>query len=75
MTVNNDSENNQEEESKDDSYWKLYFEVETISMDDYRKRCRMASEYGDQQKQSTTKRLENTKKEQKSSEIEFIFDR
>lgn len=75
MTVNNDSKNEKKEESDDDAYWQTYFETETISMDDYKKRCRLASEYGNQQEQSTAKRLEKIKKEQTSSEIEFIFDR
>lgn len=75
MTVNNDSENNQEEESKDDSYWKIYFEAEDISMDAYRKRSDMACEYGNQQKQQATERLEISKEEPKGPPPEFIFDR
>ena len=75
MTVNNDTENNQSEESSDDSYWRTYFEDETLPMAAYRVRVRMACEYGNQQKSQTTERLDNTEKKQTSKKIESIFDR
>ena len=75
MTVNNDTENNQSEESSDDSYWRTYFEDETLPMAAYRVRVRMACEYGNQQKSQATERLDNTEKKQTSKKIEVIFDR
>ena len=75
MTVNDDIKNNQDEESSDDSYWRTYFEDETISMAAYRRRLRMARKHGNQQKSETTKRLDNTKEKQTSKKIEVIFDR
>jgi len=75
MTVNDDVKNNQSEESADDSYWRTYFEDETVSMDTYRTRVRMACEHGNQQKSQATKRLDNTEKKQTSKKIEVIFDR
>jgi len=75
MTVNNDTENNQSEESSDDSYWRTYFEDETLPMAAYRVRVRMACEYGNQQESQATKRLDDTEKKQTSKKIESIFDR
>ena len=75
MTVNNDTQNNQSEKSSDDSYWRTYFEDETLPMAAYRRRVRMACEYGNQQKSPTTKRLDNTEEKQTSKKIESIFDR
>ena len=75
MTVNDDIKNNQDEESSDDSYWRTYFEDETISVAAYRRRLRMARKHGNQQKSQTTKRLDNTKEKQTSKKIEVIFDR
>ena len=75
MTVNNDTENNQSEESSDDSYWRTYFEDETLPMAAYRVRVRMACEHGNQQKSQATERLDNTEKKQTSKKIEVIFDR
>ena len=75
MTVNDDIKNNQDEESSDDSYWRTYFEDETVSMDTYRTRVRMACEYGNQQESQATQRLDNTKEKQTSKKIEVIFDR
>ena len=75
MTVNDDIKNNQDEESSDDSYWRTYFEDETISMDTYKKRLRLARKHGNKQEQQTTQRLDNVKKESSGPSIEFIFDR
>ena len=75
MTVNNDTQNNQSEKSSDDSYWRTYFEDETISVDAYRRRLRMARKHGNQQKSETTERLDNTQEKQTSKKIESIFDR
>ena len=75
MTVNNDIKNNQDEESSDDSYWRTYFEDETVSMDTYRTRLRMARKHGNQQKSEAAKRLDNTEEKQTSKKIESIFDR
>ena len=75
MTVNDDIKNNQDEESSDDSYWRTYFEDETVSMDTYRTRLRMARKHGNQQKSEATKRLDNTQEKQTSKKIESIFDR
>ena len=75
MTVNNDIANNKSEENTDDSYWKTYFEDETISVDAYKKRLYMARKYGNQQKQQANQRLDSIKKEQTSTKIEVIFDR
>ena len=75
MTVNDDTENNQDEESSDDSYWQTYFEAETISMDAYRKRRGLVSKYGNKQEQQTTKRLEISEKESEGPPFEVIFDR
>ena len=65
-TVKDDFTNDQSEESSDDSYWRTYFEDETVSMDTYRTRVRMACEHGNQQKSQTTKRLDNTQEKQTS---------
>ena len=75
MTVNDDIKNNQDEESSDDSYWRTYFEDETISVAAYRRRLRMARKHGNQQKSAATKRLDNTQEKQTSKKIESIFDR
>ena len=75
MTVNNDTQNNQGEKSSDDSYWRTYFEDETVSMDTYRTRLRMARKHGNQQESQTTQRLDNTQEKQTSKKIESIFDR
>ena len=75
MTVNDDVKNNQDEESPDDSYWRTYFEDETISMDTYKKRLRLARKHGNKQEQQTTQRLDNSKKKSSGPPIEFIFDR
>ena len=75
MTVKDDVKNNQNEESADDSYWRTYFEDETVSMDTYRTRLRMARKHGNQQKSDATKRLDNTQEKQTSKKIESIFDR
>ena len=75
MTVNDDVKNNQNEESADDSYWRTYFEDETVSMDTYRTRLRMARKHGNQQESQTTQRLDNTQEKQTSKKIEVIFDR
>lgn len=75
MTVKDDFTNDQSEESSDDSYWRTYFEDETLPMAAYRVRVRMACEYGNQQESQATKRLDNTKKKQTSKKIEVIFDR
>ena len=75
MTVNDDVKNNQSEESADDSYWRTYFEDETVSMDTYRTRLRMARKHGNQQESQTTQRLDNTQEKQTSKKIEVIFDR
>ena len=75
MTVKDDFTDDQDEESSDDSYWRTYFEDETVSMDTHRTRVRMACEHGNQQKSQTTKRLDNTKEKQTSKKIEVIFDR
>ena len=75
MTVNDDIKNNQDEESSDDPYWRTYFEDETLPMAAYRRRVRMACEYGNQQKQQATERLEISKEEPKGPPPEFIFDR
>ena len=72
MTVNDDIKNNQDEESSDDSYWRTYFEDETVSMDTYRTRVRMACEHGNQQKSQTTQRLDNTKEKQTSKKISSV---
>ena len=75
MTVKDDVKNNQNEESADDSYWRTYFEDETVSMDTYRTRLRMARKHGNQQESQTTQRLDNIKEKQTSKKIEVIFDR
>ena len=75
MTVNDDIKNNQDEESSDDSYWRTYFEDETVSVAAYRRRLRMARKHGNQQKSEATQRLDNTKEKQTSKKIEVIFDR
>ncbi len=75
MTVNDDSENCSKQKISDDPYWKTYFEDETISMDTYKKRLRLASKHGNKQEQQTTQRLDSSKKESSSPPIEFIFDR
>ncbi len=75
MTVKDDVKNNQNEESADDSYWRTYFEDETVSMDTYRTRLRMARKHGNQQESQTTQRLDNTQEKQTSKKIEVIFDR
>ena len=75
MTVNDDFTDEKDEESSDDSYWKTYFEDETISMAAYRRRLRMARKHGNQQKPEATKRLDNTQEKQTSKKIESIFDR
>ena len=75
MTVKNDSENCSDKEISDDTYWKTYFEDETISMAAYRRRLRMARKHGNQQKSETTQRLDDTQEKQTSKKIESIFDR
>ena len=75
MTVKDDFTNDQSEESSDDSYWRTYFEDETVSMDTYRTRLRMARKHGNQQESQTTQRLDNTQEKQTSKKIEVIFDR
>ena len=75
MTVNDDSENCSKQEISNDPYWKTYFEDETISMDTYKKRLRLARKHGNKQEQQTTQRLDNTKEKQTSKKIEVIFDR
>ena len=75
MTVKDDFTNDQSEESSDDSYWRTYFEDETLPMAAYRVRVRMACEYGNQQESQTTERLDNTQEKQTSKKIESIFDR
>ena len=75
MTVNDDVKNNQSEESADDSFWRTYFEDETISVAAYRRRVRMARKHGNQQKSEATKRLDNTQEKQTSKKIESVFDR
>jgi len=75
MTVNNENKNEQNKEITDDSYWKTYFEDETISMDAYKERLHMASIIRNSKKQSSTERLVKKEIEQKSKQIEVIFDR
>ena len=75
MTVKDDFTDDQDEESSDDSYWRTYFEDETVSMDTYRTRLRMARKHGNQQKSEAAKRLDNTEEKQTSKKIESIFDR
>ena len=75
MTVKNDSENCSDKEISDDTYWKTYFEDETISMDTYKKRLRLARKYGDKQEQQTTERLDQVKEKSTGPIIEFIYDR
>ena len=75
MTVNDDSENCSKQEISDDTYWKTYFEDETISVAAYRRRLRMARKHGNQQKSEATQRLDNTQEKQTSKKIESIFDR
>ena len=75
MTVNDDSENYSDKEISDDTYWKTYFEDETISMDTYKKRLRVARKHGNKQEQQTTERLDKAKEEPSGPPIEFIYDR
>ena len=75
MTVNDDFTDDKDEKSSDDSYWKTYFEDETISMAAYRRRLRMARKHGNQQKSQATERLDDTQEKQTSKKIEVIFDR
>ena len=75
MTANDELKNNQDEEINNDPYWKTYFEDETVSMDAYRERIRLACEHGNKQKQSTTQRLDKFEEKQKSKKTESIFDR
>ncbi len=75
MTVNDDSENCSKQEISDDTYWKTYFEDETISMDTYKKRLRLARKHGNKQEQQTTERLEISNEKPKGPPPEFIFDR
>ena len=75
MTVKDDFTDDQDEESSDDSYWRTYFEDETISVAAYRRRLRMARKHGNQQKSEAAKRLDNTEEKQTSKKIESIFDR
>ena len=75
MTVNDDSENYSDKEISDDTYWKTYFEDETISMDTYKERLRLARKHGNKQKQQTTERLDKAKEEPSGPIIEFIYDR
>ena len=51
MTVKDDFENYSSKEITDETYWKTYFEDETISMDTYKKRLRLAREHGNKQEQ------------------------
>ena len=75
MTVKDDFENYSSKEITDETYWKTYFEDETISMDTYKKRLRLARKHGNKQEQQTTQRLDNFKKESSGPPIEFIYDR
>ncbi len=76
MTVNDEFKNNESKESSDNSYWELYFESETVTMDVLRKRWSdMAGKSSDREKQSTDQRLDESENKQKKIPDGYIFDR
>ncbi len=76
MTVNDEFKNNESKESSDNSYWEIYFESETVTMDVLRKRWSdMAGKSSDRKKQSTNQRLDESENKQKKIPDGYIFDR